>query len=461
MGSGRPDQYVIDADGHENAFVLGSELGRQPITFKDVTIQGTNGGAAIDTSEIEPLTLDEVILRANRNLAYAPDTGTGGAGLAIRSGVVSILHSTIEDNMADKFGGGIAMTGGELTVRDSELRNNMTADYGMGGAISLTNASKLTIQRSRLDHNGSWTGGAIATLGHQELLDVSDSTFDANTALSRGGAIDVAYDPYNNVSVDTSATVMSSTFVDNEGPQGSALGGVLSHLALRNSVLARNFPGNCVGALTPIVSLGHNVADDVTCALHGTGDRQAIDPRIGAVDVNGGPTASAMPMAGSPLLDAADRSFCSATDQRGVARPQGAGCDIGAVERAPDAHVTEPVVTTTPATTTPPPPAAGSPLVLSRVDLPSVVRSATAIVTWQATTPGSVRFAIQHRSGGHWITNARFTLSAKAGDNSHAVPRTALRHLPPGRYRLAADPTGPGAATYTRFRYAPRRPPAP
>jgi hypothetical protein len=469
LGIDSPEQTVIDANGNTNAFTLSSLLGRQAITFKDITIQGSNGGPAIETSEIEPLTLDGVILRANRNLTDFTETGDGGAGLEVDSGVVNIVHSTIEDNLSANYGGGIAMLGGELTIDDSELRGNMTlSHYASGGAISLANASRLTIERSRLDNNGAWRGGAIATLGHQELLLVKDSTFDANAAVDRGGAIDVGYDSYSNVSVDTSATITNSTFVENEGPYGSALGGELSHLALRNSVLADNFgvnvgttvtSGDCGSMLTPLVSLGHNVADDMTCGIHSTGDSQGIDPKLGLVIYNGGPTASAMPFRGSPLIDAGDRSFCSLTDQRGVAR-MGSSCDIGAVEspylRVADAVATPPATTTT--TTAPPAPRVG--LIVSRVDLPSVVRSDTAAVTWQASAPGSVRFTVQSRSRGRWVAEAHFTLSATAGRNRRTIPRAALRQLDPGRYRLVADPQGAGAATTTMFRYSPRRSPA-
>jgi hypothetical protein len=46
-----------------------------------------------------------------------------------------------------------------------------------------------------------------------------------------------------------------------------------------------------------------------------------------------------LPQAGSPLLDAGDATICSSApvsglDELDAVRPQGPGCDIGAVERA-------------------------------------------------------------------------------------------------------------------------------
>ncbi|NNC99145.1 MAG: hypothetical protein HKN85_03085 [Gammaproteobacteria bacterium] len=71
---------------------------------------------------------------------------------------------------------------------------------------------------------------------------------------------------------------------------------------------------------------------DPSCALIGTD--QDVGPGGAGVDVladNGGPTLTHALLVGSPAIDAAVGT-CPATDQRGVARPQGAGCDVGAYE---------------------------------------------------------------------------------------------------------------------------------
>jgi len=67
--------------------------------------------------------------------------------------------------------------------------------------------------------------------------------------------------------------------------------------------------------------------------------------------INGGPTQTLLPQPGSGLIDAIPVASCQAdgasgitTDQRGVARPQGAGCDSGAVEVA--VPVATPIVVT-------------------------------------------------------------------------------------------------------------------
>ena len=67
-------------------------------------------------------------------------------------------------------------------------------------------------------------------------------------------------------------------------------------------------------------------------------DRVVANAELAPLANNGGPTATRMPLVGSPVLDAVTTGWpglCDATiaaDQPGVARPQGGACDIGAVE---------------------------------------------------------------------------------------------------------------------------------
>jgi hypothetical protein len=58
---------------------------------------------------------------------------------------------------------------------------------------------------------------------------------------------------------------------------------------------------------------------------------------LSPLQANGGSTPTHDLLAGSPARDAGDPAGCGvATDQRGVPRPQGIRCDLGAVEGAPD-----------------------------------------------------------------------------------------------------------------------------
>jgi Calx-beta domain len=66
-----------------------------------------------------------------------------------------------------------------------------------------------------------------------------------------------------------------------------------------------------------------------------------INPRLGALRANGGPTLTMAWLCGSPAIDAGDDTITGpplnlTTDQRGRPRPAGAHVDIGAFELQPD-----------------------------------------------------------------------------------------------------------------------------
>ena len=91
------------------------------------------------------------------------------------------------------------------------------------------------------------------------------------------------------------------------------------------------------------ITLGWNLLSDTSCQqpYANPTDRIVADALLGPLSDNGGLTFTRLPLLGSAALDAVpvgSPGVCDgtiATDQRGIARPQAAGCDIGAVERAP------------------------------------------------------------------------------------------------------------------------------
>jgi hypothetical protein len=94
---------------------------------------------------------------------------------------------------------------------------------------------------------------------------------------------------------------------------------------------------NCNG--DDATSLGHNLTDDTSCDFTATGDLVVADAMLGPLQDNVGPTETHDLLPGSPAIDAGSVNCPPPdTDQRGVVRPQGAGCDIGAVEFVPEPH---------------------------------------------------------------------------------------------------------------------------
>jgi hypothetical protein len=62
-----------------------------------------------------------------------------------------------------------------------------------------------------------------------------------------------------------------------------------------------------------------------------------IDPMLGSLQDNGGPTFAHALQSHSPALDAGDNSAATATDQRGLPRVVNGTVDIGAFELQPPA----------------------------------------------------------------------------------------------------------------------------
>jgi hypothetical protein len=113
-------------------------------------------------------------------------------------------------------------------------------------------------------------------------------------------------------------------------------------LTLVNSIVTGNSGPQCFYApwgsgVVTFTSLGNNLVADATCGVPAPASSDLIvaDAMLGPLADNGGLTLTHALLPGSPALDAANNGACPATDQRGVARPQGAGCDIGSFERTP------------------------------------------------------------------------------------------------------------------------------
>ena len=199
-------------------------------------------------------------------------------------------------NTAYVSGGGID-SNGTLAVDHSTISGNdaLGTSYGIGGGI---------------DDFGS-------------SLSISDSTISGNYAGTNGGGILAA-----------SATVLTNDTIAGNDADGDGAGVYVyggADVVTLNTLLAANSLHDCNASLD---SHGYNLADDSTCGLAGTNDQQGVDPQLGSLQDNGGPTDTQLPAATSPVVDAGFDSACPADDQRGTVRPQGAHCDIGAVEVA-------------------------------------------------------------------------------------------------------------------------------
>jgi hypothetical protein len=156
---------------------------------------------------------------------------------------------------------------------------------------------------------------------------IANTTIDGNRAGFQGGGLDAGG--------GAEVELGHATITRNTASQGANLfvaGGAVEAFA---SVIALGRGGNdCASFAATMSSRGYNATGDGSCSLDAASDLSAAgDLRLGALDWNGGPTLTRAPLPLSPLKNRVPESLCArGADQRGVMRPQGSACDIGAVE---------------------------------------------------------------------------------------------------------------------------------
>jgi hypothetical protein len=259
-------------------------LGNGTVILENVQITG-NGAGGVDAG-------GTVIIRASRILDNA------GEGSAVSNeGTMYIYDTTISGNRlsGDEFGVENG-AGADLRIERSTISGNRSTGVDNHGNLVMINS---TISGNVGD--GIWSGG------ESSLLSLVFSTVAQNGGyglyLSGPGSPGMRIDSDYNV-------------IENNGLQDCFFSNLFAiTVNLRGPTLS---DGSCAAAAE---GAGYFPAAD--------------DPFLTPLADNGGPTQTHALLEGSPAIDAAGDA-CIGTDQRGIARPVGGGCDIGAFERAFD-----------------------------------------------------------------------------------------------------------------------------
>jgi CSLREA domain-containing protein len=252
---------------------------------------------------------------------------TDSAELTIDSGSANI---TVSGNRNGSFVNGVRVfqvdSGAKLTLNNLTVANGNAAvpgSAGEGGGIH--NSGTLTVSNSTISDNLAGLGGGIYNQPSGTLT-VSNSTISGNSANFVGGIYNQGTLTVNN------STISSNTaFIEIGGIYGSPN----TTTTLKNTIVANNTEGspkgeNCFGNIT---NGGYNLDSGTSCGF-GTANNSlsSTDPKLGILADNGGPTKTHALQASSPARDKGVEVAGITTDQRGVARPQGAAPDIGAFE---------------------------------------------------------------------------------------------------------------------------------
>jgi len=317
---------------------------------QNVLINGSNQFNRVFT--IVPMTGDFAFrgLTITGGRTVANDSGRGGGIRSNTTGMLTLDRSTVSGNSTTgefAFGGGVYARGA-VTLLESTVSGNSTSGYASsGGGIFAGGA--VTLTRSTVSGNStagiSAGGGGIAASGAVTLTLSTISGNSAPGSSARGGAIRAGSD----------VTLSQSTIVNNHAPGG---GGVYQAFSPANapfvitgSIVAGNTAFNAAAGID-LVKNSHasstltvnysliGVADGLT--LGGVGNQTGtaaspLNPQLGPLAANGGPTFTHLPLAVSPVVNAGDPDVAFSLleyDGRGApfVRVSGGRIDAGAVE---------------------------------------------------------------------------------------------------------------------------------
>ena len=302
---------------------------------KSLTIEGDGANVStldgLGTTQI--MIIQDNILTPNSGSEITVDV----IGLSFINGFAASRGGTLGDcSDGDRCGGAIFIESeSRFSITNSHFRNN-TANF-IGGAIARYIGNYQTvpgwITNSTFESNTAvFDGGAVATLFGFGLT-IESSTFHKNRITSRSAAAVIAN--------FASATINNSTFIDNTGPSGTTV--LYGSLTVNNSIIAQSSASMikvCNSGPTVSGNRGNLVTDNscpgVTSSYPAApATNSAIvsfaNLKLGELSYRGYANKTIPLLSGSVALDF--WTGCSGSDQRGISRPQGGSCDVGAYER--------------------------------------------------------------------------------------------------------------------------------
>lgn len=297
---------------------------------------GTGGGIFGSTSNI---IATDMLVNGNT----LGDGGSGG-GIYLSGFSLDMSNLVLTGNTIDNGGSGAGafLDFSNISLNNLEVSGNTVDSGGPGGGLYLSSGS-LVLLNSDISANSAATGGGLyASSGSIDLVNL---TVSENSSLAEGGGLYLS---------TGDAQLSNLTIVDNQSDLDNDTAGngggifISGPVTLRNSILAQNSSNggmgpDCFGALT---SDGYNIIGvDTDCTITppqgdpASTDSYGVDPLLGPLGNNGGPTQTRALLAGSPAIDGGNPAGCLdgsgnlvTTDQRGQIRPSGPRCDIGAFE---------------------------------------------------------------------------------------------------------------------------------
>lgn len=310
----------------------GVHLTDSTATITNSTVSGNNAtGVYVGDDSTVTVTDSAVSNNAAAGILLAPSSTTPPQA--------TVHGSTINGNRQS----GVGVSAGNADIDTTTLDGNTFAGLMLNGNGASGSLDSSTVSNTKLYTAGAPALGAgVVVYSTQTSLSITNSTIAGNVGqgvLNSGG----------DVTIENSTIAGTTEGTGDSG--GLPAGGVVNMVGpapdststkVTGTILAGGpFMRACNGTVT---DQGYNLASDASCSLAARGSRNSTSPKLGPLAVNGGATETMAPMTGSAAINAiptgAAKCVEGASDQRGVNRPQGSGCDVGAVELvAPVAHL--------------------------------------------------------------------------------------------------------------------------
>ena len=355
------DVVVIGAGTYDEHLLVQIDLTLQGEDAATTVVHPTSSGSVVDLAgeSANPITVTV------NDLTITGGNSAFGGGIASTHATIFLNRCVVTDNRSSLRGGGIQSNFGSLTITESEISNNLIPGSTTRGGAGIYTSGPLTlIDSTERDNSAPVADGGGIYLPDSTTATITGSTISGNFVLGNGGGMWTGADPTNITNSTISGNragngagiyyrrtlnVHASTITANDlGLMGTDGAGIyatpgaeatLSHSLVYGNVPSRKdncYPINFNPPIYPATSLGYNVFDDRSCAVLAVGDLLSSDPeqlKLSPLQDNGGPTWTHVPLPVSLIVDAIPAPQCGIeVDQRGVVRPQGSGCDSGAVE---------------------------------------------------------------------------------------------------------------------------------
>ncbi len=300
-------------------------------TLNNSTVSDNFGGGIV--SVVATLAVNSSTVRAN-----------WAGGIYNLYGTATINDSTVSENL-EGYGGGIANRGGSVMVNNTTVNNN--SGYEAGGIANFDNGATLAVNNSTVKGNSARQGGGggignrCQNSGPEVNVTLSASTVSNNSG-GLGGEIfnygsfgcsatfkiiNSTVSGNSRVTIYTSGVgdgsgllVLSNSTVSNNANlpgaflsaiQNIGIDGGSTTVEIANTILNAATPGFNIGSLDgTVISHGYNISSDSAGGyLNGPGDLINIDPMLGPLTNNGGPTQTHALLLNSPAIDAGDPNF--------------------------------------------------------------------------------------------------------------------------------------------------------